>query len=192
MTARQLAEKLLQWSRGDPIDFALHLAGIDRDILREAYRLVETDIIPRQVAAKVDADFARRGRYSTDAELAALDRASRSKPRPCFTQADMARLAKIVRETATAVRRQHPGASQAELAALIPCVEDGQWPTLQPNGVAVSRRQRRGSSAAARPEPVNSRLKPRRRLRPGVARLARQGKISIIFSCPQNFWDRAT
>jgi hypothetical protein len=115
MTARQLAQKLQQWSRGDPVDFALHLAGIDRDILREAYRILETDLIPRQVAAEVDAEFTRRGRYSTDAELAALDRASRAKPRPGFTQADLARLAKIVRETATAVRCEYPGAPQAEL-----------------------------------------------------------------------------
>ena len=115
MNARQLAEKLQQWSRGDPVDFALHLAGIDGDTLREAYRVLETDLIPRQVAAEVDAEFARRGRYSTDAELAALDRASRAKPRPGFTEADLARLAEIVRETATAVRRDHPGASQVEL-----------------------------------------------------------------------------
>jgi hypothetical protein len=116
-TPRDLAGRLLEWGRGDPVALMLHLAGLDRELVAEAYRILEHELLPAQVAAEVDAEAARRGRYCTDDELAELERAAMAKPQRKITADDKARLDELVRQAAADVRCKYRNASRRSLSS---------------------------------------------------------------------------
>lgn len=109
---RQLAERLLEWAR-DPVVLALRLAGTDRALVREAYRILETEVLPAAVAREVDADIVMHG-VPSDEELEAREREALAKPQRKFTAADQARLTAIVKEVAADVRAEFPDVTPEE------------------------------------------------------------------------------
>jgi hypothetical protein len=118
--AHKLAEKILSWSDAgvDPFTCGMRLAATDRAIVKEAMRIVRDELIPRIVAQEVDEDFRRRGRYSTDAELSEIARASEAKLR-AYQEGGrdrlLQRLRRLIPELAAMSRSDHPDATPDEI-----------------------------------------------------------------------------
>ena len=96
----------------------LRLATVNRATLRAAYEILHHELVPAAAAQDVDEFYRAHGRYMTDSERASLMRASEAKPRRGFSDADRARLERLVREAAVAVRAEHPSAMEEELERL--------------------------------------------------------------------------
>jgi hypothetical protein len=77
--ARELAETLQSWKGVDPLTFAMRLSATDREVVREALRIVREELIPRAAEQEADEGFRRRGRYLTIAELLEMRRESEAK-----------------------------------------------------------------------------------------------------------------
>ena len=109
----ELAEHLVEWARGDPVVLMLRLAGIDRTVVTEAYEILQSELLPREVEAEVDAEIAARG-LPTEEELEALERELASMPQRRLTAGDKAKLEQIARDAAAAVQREFPHLSRDE------------------------------------------------------------------------------
>lgn len=114
-TARGLAENILRWSaeRIDGLTLALRLAEIDRATVKQAYKILEHELVPQIVASEVDEFYRRHGRYMTDAERDTIS----TRPAPSgriLNEVDRTRLEQLVKEVTEAVCAAHPRAGRAE------------------------------------------------------------------------------
>jgi hypothetical protein len=77
-------------------------------------KIVREELVPAAAAREVDDDFARRGRYATEAEVRAM--AASAEARQHLSEADLERLKGAAVETLTAVVADHSDADGARPA----------------------------------------------------------------------------
>jgi hypothetical protein len=119
-TPRALAEAILAWTDAEisPVDIALRLAATDQKVKIEAMRILREELIPAAAEREADADFARRGRYATKAELRAR-RVEMKAQDPHLSAADRQRLIGVATETIKAVLIDHPDADEAKFERVL-------------------------------------------------------------------------
>jgi hypothetical protein len=109
--SRELADQIFAWTEAgvDGVTVAMRLAPYPKSTKREAMRIVREELIPAAVEREVDAEFERRGRYSTEEELAEMAAAGEAK-RERSKEAGMARLIEASAVAIKAVVSEHPEA----------------------------------------------------------------------------------
>jgi hypothetical protein len=109
--ARELAKKLLSWMDAgvDPLTFAMRLSATDREVVREAMRIMREELIPRAAEQEADEGFRRSGRYLTAGELLEMRRENEAK-RDDFRKGNpdrRYRLKLLIRELGAMVHSDH-------------------------------------------------------------------------------------
>lgn len=109
--SRELADQIFAWTDAgvDAVTMAMRLAPYPKPTKREAMRIVRQELIPAAVEREVDAEFERRGRYSTEEKLAEMAAAGEAK-HEWSREAGMARLIEASTAAIKAVVSEHPEA----------------------------------------------------------------------------------
>ena len=110
----ELAEMIMSWNDAgvDAFATAMRLSEVDSAVVRQAMKIVREELVPATAAR--EADFRRRGRYSTAAELREMTAAGEAK-RQAQKEAGLERFKDVFVETLMATIAEHPGPDGAEL-----------------------------------------------------------------------------